>query len=90
MRRAINMALLCHFRVKTNDIENHYGVEFPHYFQQELDALQPLAEDGLVEINQHQIVVTPMGRFLVRRICMVFDAHYRYNPPSSSNYSRII
>lgn len=59
----------------------------------ELEKLQVLAEDGLLNMDDAWLTVTPKGRLLIRNICMVFD---RYLNASSKNdagrarYSRTI
>ncbi len=36
-----------------------------------------MAEDGLVEMTDKGIKVTPQGRLLIRNICMCFDVYLR-------------
>jgi oxygen-independent coproporphyrinogen-3 oxidase len=39
--------------------------------------LQNFSEDGLLELNGRDIVVTPLGKTFVRNIAMSFDYHLR-------------
>ncbi len=40
-----------------------------------LSRLTPLAEDGLVELNDANIQVTAEGKVFIRNVCMCFDAY---------------
>src|SRR4029077_3565423 len=71
-RRAVIQALACQFRLSKESIEIAYLVDFDRYFAEELRDLARLEDDGLVEIDDDWITVTPAGRLLVRAVCMVF------------------
>ena len=88
-RRAVIQALMCHFRVSIESIELAHLIDFKAYFAEELKALRPLADDGLVEIGPDWILVTPKGRLLVRAIAMVFDRYLRQARERAS-YSKVI
>lgn len=45
------------------------------HFAAELERLRALHEDGLVQICRDRIVLTPVGRLLMRTVAMVFDAY---------------
>ena len=49
-RREVIQSLMCHFTVDFAAIEAAHGIAFGQAFAAELDALRPLADDGLVEI----------------------------------------
>ena len=89
VRRAVVQALSCHFRVSLESIELAYLLDFRTYFSSELKDLRRLALEGLVELAPDWIVVTPKGRLLVRRICMVFDRYLRERE-ARATYSRVI
>ena len=89
LRRAVIQALACQFRLSKKSIEISYLVEFDRYFVEELADLGGLAVDGLVELDQEWIVVTPRGRMLIRNICMVFDKYLR-RERETMRYSRVI
>ena len=88
-RRAVIQALACRFIVSKESISIAYLLDFDSYFAQELEALETLAEDGLVEIDRDWIHVTPRGRLLVRRVCMVFDRYLR-SSEQRAQYSRVV
>jgi oxygen-independent coproporphyrinogen-3 oxidase len=76
-RRAVIMALMCHFEVAKESIETSHLLRFDEYFAQELAELKPFEEAGLVECGSDWISVTPKGRLLVRALAMVFDRYLR-------------
>lgn len=77
VRRAVIQSLMCHFDVSMEAIGIAYLIDFRRYFAAELEDLQPLAADGLVELHNDWITVTPRGRLLVRSVCMIFDRYLR-------------
>jgi oxygen-independent coproporphyrinogen-3 oxidase len=79
LRRAVIQSLACNFRVRVD----------PAYFVPEFQELQMLKKDGLLEIQGGDIAVTPAGRLLVRRICMVFDRHLRERRERAA-YSKVV
>ena len=89
LRRAVIQALACQFRLSKKSIEIAYLIEFDRYFVEELADLGGLAIDGLVELDQEWITVTPRGRMLIRNICMVFDKYLR-RERETMRYSRVI
>jgi oxygen-independent coproporphyrinogen-3 oxidase len=59
---------------------------------QELAALAPLVEDGLVELGEGGLALTPLGRLFVRNVCLVFDEHLGKAPAGARRprYSRTV
>ena len=66
-----------------------YLVEFDKYFAREMKELAALERDGLVELDDDWIHVTPRGRLLVRAVCMVFDKYLRAGR-TLVRYSRVM
>ena len=89
VRRAVIQALACHSRVSIESIELAYLVEFKSYFAAELKDLRTLQSEGLVDLSDEWITVTPRGRLLVRIICMVFDRYLR-EARARATYSKVI
>ena len=89
VRRAVIQALACQFMVSREAISLAYLVDFDKYFAPELAELERLARDGLVEVDDEWIHVTPRGRLLVRAVCMVFDRYLRAAQQRAS-YSRVM
>ncbi|OTA16204.1 oxygen-independent coproporphyrinogen III oxidase [Xenorhabdus beddingii] len=89
IRRDVIKALICNFRLNFAEIEQCHGLNFPDYFAEDLQLLAPLAEDGLVEVTESHIQVSPKGRLLIRNICMCFDRYLR-NQMRQRQFSRVI
>jgi len=89
VRRAVIMALMCHFEVSKDAIDSAYLTRFDEYFRRELEQLAPLEQAGLVECSREGITVTPPGKLLVRAIAMVFDGYLR-DEQGRRPYSKIV
>lgn len=75
VRRSVIHILMCHFELSVRAMETAYPITFSEYFADELQALVPLQQAGLVTVEPDWITVTPKGRLLVRNLCMVFDRY---------------
>lgn len=89
LRRAVIMSLLCQGEVLFESIELAYLVNFKNYFAAEVEALQQLAEQGLVTLDDSGIQVTARGWFFVRVVAMVFD-RYLQTDLKRARFSKII
>jgi oxygen-independent coproporphyrinogen-3 oxidase len=89
IRRDVITRLICHFSLQMADVEAQWGIDFHHYFADELLKLEGMQEDGLVEIRSQSIEVRPKGRLLIRNICMQFDAYLNAQAARGS-FSRVI
>jgi len=89
VRRAVIMALMCHFQVSKESIATAHLIDFDEYFATELTELSTYEEAGLVECAEDWISVTPKGKLLVRALAMVFDRYLR-NDRRSRPYSKIV
>jgi oxygen-independent coproporphyrinogen-3 oxidase len=89
VRRDVIQALACQFTVSREAISIAYLIDFDQYFAPELADLDALVDDGLVEMDDDWISVTPRGRLLVRAVCMVFDKYLR-RVEERARYSRVM
>ncbi len=89
LRRGVIQKLMCDFELDFAAVESAHGIAFADYFAPELAALKPLADDGLVEVGERGLSVTPRGRLLVRTIAMPFDRHLR-EARERTQYSKVI
>ncbi|PWC17598.1 oxygen-independent coproporphyrinogen III oxidase [Brenneria roseae subsp. roseae] len=89
IRRDVIKTLICNFQLSYQAIEADYGIDFQSYFAQDLQQLAPLAADGLVDMQEAGIAVTPKGRLLIRNICMCFDSYLR-DKIRTQQFSRVI
>ncbi|WP_313479326.1 oxygen-independent coproporphyrinogen III oxidase [Atlantibacter hermannii] len=89
IRRDVIKALICNFRLDFSAVEQQWQLNFRDYFAEDLALLAPLAKDGLVDIDDNGIQVTPKGRLLIRNICMCFDVYLRQKA-RMQQFSRVI
>jgi len=89
LRREIISAIMCQGNVRFDEFERTYGIDFNNHFALELASLAPLQEDGLVELSEQNLEVTPTGLLLLRVIAMKFD-EYLINDLQGKSYSKII
>ena len=89
VRRAVILALMCHFELSFESVEIAHLIDFRDYFETELEELKPFVDAELVTIEDGWLTVAERGRHLVRAICMVFDRHLREQRLRAS-YSKVI
>jgi len=80
LRRRVIAELMCMFHT---DLAGHD-------FAEEIAALAPMVEDGLVEIDGTRVAVTERGRLFVRNVCMVFDTHLKQHAKDKKRFSRTV
>jgi len=89
LRRTVIMALMCQGAVEFEVVSSAWMIDFARYFAAELRALQPLAQEGLLDVDAQGIRVSDKGWFFVRAIAMVFDS-YLQEDLSRERFSRIL
>ncbi|MGL5336018.1 MAG: oxygen-independent coproporphyrinogen III oxidase [Enterovibrio sp.] len=89
LRRDIIKSLICNFKLDKRAIEQQYQLTFNEHFAHDLALLSNLIADGLVEVTEEQILVTKIGRLLIRNICMCFDTYMR-DRAKLQQFSRVI
>jgi len=52
--------------------------------------LEALAEDGLIELNERGLQVTPRGQAFIRNICMALDGRYWAKKPAGQLFSKVV
>ena len=88
IRRQVIMRLMCDMSMDFVSLSEIIGVDFTRYFSAELNSLSDLEADGLIATNKHGLIVTELGRLLIRNIAVRFDA---YNAKrKESEYSKSI
>jgi oxygen-independent coproporphyrinogen-3 oxidase len=89
LRRALIQCLMCQFEVPIDAINIAHLIDFHKYFAQELQDLTPFRDAGLVKLDDRYLSVTPLGRFFIRNICMVFDRYLREGQ-ERRRYSKVV
>ena len=77
LRRSVINRILCHTVLVKSEIEEDFGIGFDEHFAAEIADLRELERDGLVQITDARIEVTPLGRILIRNVAMVFDEYLK-------------
>jgi oxygen-independent coproporphyrinogen-3 oxidase len=88
IRRDAITRIMCDLELSFAAFEAQWGLAFKPYFADALNDLQPLADDGLVQLHGDKITVTPMGRLFLRNIAMCFDAYLKQESSGQPRYSR--
>lgn len=77
IRSEVIMTLMCQGELDIIDFESRTGITFYGYFEKALPRLLTFCEDGLVELGDRKITITPRGQLLLRNICQLFDAYHK-------------
>ena len=75
IRASLIQDLMCRGAVDKRAVEKSFGIRFDAYFADALEALVPLAKDGLCTVTSDRIEASFVGRVLIRTLAMPFDAH---------------
>ena len=76
-RAALIDRLMCDGEVDLARLGQEHALEPEAYFAAELVELERLSELARYDHDRRAIETTPVGRLLVRNICMVFDRYHR-------------
>ncbi len=79
--------LMCTYELDVATFDRTHGIEFWRYFEHVWPTLTNMAAEGLLQFDEQHIHITPKGRFLIRNICMVFDAHVT---PQTRGFSKTL
>jgi oxygen-independent coproporphyrinogen-3 oxidase len=75
LRAEVIQGLMCYDSLSFDEFGADHDIDFRVYFANEIKRLDPLANDGLIELDDSGIAITQKGRLLLRSIAMVFDRH---------------
>ena len=89
VRRSVIMALVGPGEVTVESVAIAHLIDFARYFARELQALEVFEEAGLVQVDAASITVTPVGRYFLPAIAMVFD-RYRAADAAHAEGAKII
>jgi oxygen-independent coproporphyrinogen-3 oxidase len=89
IRRSVIMALMCQGHLEFESINLAWLIDFQTFFAKELAQLETLQTQGLVQLSDTGIQVTPLGWFFVRGVAMVFDRYVQADR-NHSRFSKII
>ena len=75
IRAAVIEDLMCYDSLDFDRFGAEHGIDFRKYFAKEVGQLDVLEKDGLIELSDKGIQITPSGRLLLRNIAMTFDRY---------------
>ncbi len=75
VRAAVIQDLMCYDSLDFDTFGDRHGIDFRDYFAAEVEQLDVLEKDGLIELSDSGITITPRGRLLLRNIAMTFDRY---------------
>src|SRR5262249_54707424 len=75
IRRTTIMRLMCDLGLDYTAMSKLLGFNFQDHFAHEIDSLDDMEADGLLIKTPESIIVTDLGRLLIRNIAMRFDAY---------------
>ena len=90
LRQSLIESIMCQGKLVFSDYERRYGLDFNDYFAPELHQLEQQASDGLLELDEDGLQVTPAGRLLLRHVAMVFDQYLQQKSNGGKQFSRVI
>jgi oxygen-independent coproporphyrinogen-3 oxidase len=90
IRRALIERLMCDGRIELDRLEVDFGITAPLYFEDELVTLATLRDLATYDPTMNTIETTPLGRLLVRNVCMLFDRYQRIAQPAERRFSTTI
>jgi oxygen-independent coproporphyrinogen-3 oxidase len=76
VRRALIEQLMCDGEIDLSVLGHRFDLDAETYFARELDELGALSDLAAHDREGHRITTTPLGRLLVRNVCMVFDRYF--------------
>ncbi|MEZ4751628.1 MAG: oxygen-independent coproporphyrinogen III oxidase [Bdellovibrionota bacterium] len=76
-RKWIIQNLMCRFEVPFTLYRQQFDEDFEVRYDEELNALEELDQDGLLERDASCVRCTPLGRLFVRNAAMVFDSYLK-------------
>jgi oxygen-independent coproporphyrinogen III oxidase len=85
IRRTLIERLMCDGEANLDTLEQRFGIAPLDYFARELDTLA--TQPALASLDHHTIRTTPLGKLLVRNVCMMFD---RYHGQDAARFSSTI
>ncbi|QQR81032.1 MAG: hypothetical protein IPJ69_02495 [Deltaproteobacteria bacterium] len=85
IRRDLITQIMCHGKIDIQAFDKKWGITFKKYFEDALEDLIPMIEDGLLRIEDKQLVVLGDGFLFLRNIAMCFDKYLQEIRDASNN-----
>ena len=88
IRREVIMRLMCHLELNYEQLSRELDIDFKNFFAAALESLADMEADELVVLSDDRLLVTDLGRLVIRNIAMRFDAYQKAG--SEQRYSKTI
>ncbi len=75
LRRHTILNLMCNLELPWSLTTEHWGAPVPELMPEMMKALPALVADGLCEMDDTGLRITPKGRYFVRNVAMTMDAY---------------
>ena len=73
----IQKYILTQFKIDKKYFARQFNIDFDSYFKREIANLEQYEKDGLVDLNDPEIIrITGRGQFFCRHVAQVFDTFY--------------
>lgn len=75
LRREVIRHIRTFFNVEFDFFEKKHNIKFKEYFGKELNNLKSFVNDGLLEINNNNIILSSLGEHFSPQVANVFDVY---------------
>jgi len=89
IRGYVIKSLMCNLYLDKSAVNAEFGIDFDHYFADDLPSLETFIHDGLLVNTDQDITIAPKARLLIRNICMTFDTYMKKHL-NQQRFSRVI
>ncbi len=89
LRHHVIMKIMCDFELDFAKVEEKFNINFEEYFAWGLNNLKQMIDDNLLKIDSRKIIVSELGRLLIRNIAMNFDG-YLERQTDKTRYSKTV
>lgn len=91
IRQFVISSIMCNFKLDFQELQEKFSVSFHNYFSDALSELDPFINDGIINVTEKHLQVTPLGKTFVRNVSMTFDAYLSDKPSDGKpTFSRTI
>ncbi|MCP4500865.1 MAG: oxygen-independent coproporphyrinogen III oxidase [Deltaproteobacteria bacterium] len=87
---AIIEHLMCQFKLENDWVKEEFNLDLLQDFPVAQQKLAPLVDEGLVERQGEDLIVTDVGRFFVRLVAACFDARWHRDDDDGPRYSQAV
>jgi oxygen-independent coproporphyrinogen-3 oxidase len=90
IRKHVIMELMANFAIDIARVEKELNINFKEYFKDAINNLQEFINEGLVELSDSKLQVSPTGTLLIRNIAMPFDAYMKKYFGNKKSFSKTV